>query len=502
MNILIRSNINNKYDIADIAFFSSLILILIPVWIFEYPAMVDLPQHVAQVKALESLLDGNSFYSDIYQINWFTPYILPNLILLLFSKLSTPLISVKIVVSLYLISIPLISRKLLTFYNRPKELQLLAIPFLYSAPFNWGFIPYLLSISIGAMWIYYFLNKNNNPLSIINIILSFLLSYSHAIAWGLTTFNILIIFIYNQSFKYSYKNIFKETLKILPILSPLFLILFWSYLSVNNESSAMELRAIGYYPIMYKILIMFVANFMGNDILIGIPKLVIFYFLIRTLTKIDKATPLPLILTLSNMVLFYLSPSILFSTAYFSDRLLVLLPILFTLTIKELERKTLFIFLSILCVILSVSSRVTKQYIVEEDNNDFSIVTSHIKNKSNIFYISDKNDLGKYKYGIQNITYFIHTAQLLNNNFDVAIDFNFAYYHNMMVRYIKKSQFNSQISYNYKNLDWSKIGKAKYEYIIVRDCDITNHIITKIENNANQKLIAKKNCWTVYERNK
>lgn len=495
MKNLVKNTTDNKLNIVNIVFFTSLIITVLPIWFFEFPAMVDLPQHISQVKAFQALLDGNEFYSDIYKINWLTPYVIPNLILLVFSKLFTPIASVKISVSIYLIAIPIISRKLLDLYNRPKELQLLTIPLLYGVPFNWGFIPYLISTAIGVVWIYFFIKDNDNILSLKNIVISFLLAFSHAISWGVITFNILVIYLYRN--KITYKNI----LKAFPIISPVIIIFAWSYLSISSDSSATELRAISYYPILYKILIMFVANFMGNDIFLGIPKIIILYFSIRLYTRIEKNKSLYWTLIISNIVLFYISPHMVFSTAYFSDRLLVLLPLFFVMIVKKVENKNLFIFLSTLCVLLSVGSRLTQQYIIENDFDNFSEITSKVQKNKKIFYISDKDDLGEYKYGLQNITYYIHIAQLLNNNIDVVVDFNFSYYHNIMIRYKNKGIFNSQVSYNYKDFNWKRISKTDHYYIIVRDCDIDKKTIHRIEKDSNHTLIAKNNCWSFYERN-
>lgn len=474
----------------DVLFFISIIASLFPVWYFDIPAMVDLPQHVGQIKILKSLLEGNTFYSEFYTINWMTPYVVSNLIMLLFAKISTPLIAAKLSVSLYILTIPIISKLILELYNRPKPLQLLPIAFLYNVPFNWGFIPFLISISIGLIWLYLFLKHNDNILSPINILISLLLAFSHAIAWGVIVFNISIIYLYKN--KITSNNL----LKLIPLVFPSIIIIIWTYLSVLNDVSATESRSLYYYPILYKIFILLCSNLMGDDFLFGGIKLLLVYLSIRLYSNFELKNSLSSLLLISNVILFFICPYMIYSTAYFGDRVAILIPTLFALNVTNINKKNRVTLVLLVAIILSIYSRFNHQNIIEPYKDDFYKITNNINNKSTLFYITDIRDFKKYKYGLKGITYFIHIGQVLNNKLDLSIDFNFAYHHNIMTRNINKYYFNSFINYNYKDIEWNRIN---HDYILVMDCNIDKDLSKRIEKESKHKLIEKVNCWSLYD---
>lgn len=474
----------------DILFFISIIASLFPVWYFDIPAMVDLPQHVGQIKILESLLENNTFYSEFYSINWMTPYVISNLIMLLFAKMSTPLIAAKLSISLYILTIPIISKLILELYNRPKSLQLLPIAFIYNVPFNWGFIPYLISISIGLIWLYIFLKHNDNILNPFNILISFLLSFSHAIAWGVIVFNISIIYLYKNKIRLN------NLLKLIPLASPAIIIVIWSYLSVLNDAAATELKPLYYYPILYKLFILLCSNLMGDDFLFGGIKLLLVYLSIRLYSNFEFNKSLPTLLLTSNVILFFTCPYMIYSTAFFGDRVAILVPTLIALNVTKIIEVNKFNLMLIIAITLSVYSRVNQQYIIEPYKDDFYKVTSNIRNKSTLFYITDVKDFKQYEHGIQNITYFIHLGQILNDRLDLSIDFNFAYVHNIMTRTINKYYFNSSINYNYRNIKWNEIN---HDYILIMDCNMDDNLSKRIENDSKHKLIEKINCWSLYD---
>src|SRR5690348_6105413 len=50
-------------------------LAAIPVWLPAFPPMTDMPQHAAQVAMLREISHNAFPYSDLFEINWFTPYL-------------------------------------------------------------------------------------------------------------------------------------------------------------------------------------------------------------------------------------------------------------------------------------------------------------------------------------------------------------------------------------------------------------------------------------------
>lgn len=62
-------------------FLAMLVLTLAPIWIGRYLPLVDLPQHAAQIAALREIWHGNASLTQLFEINWFTPYLFGYLLL-------------------------------------------------------------------------------------------------------------------------------------------------------------------------------------------------------------------------------------------------------------------------------------------------------------------------------------------------------------------------------------------------------------------------------------
>ena len=57
-------------------FFWSCLLCALPVLLATYPAMVDMPQHAAQVAAIRHLLADDGWkFAGFFELQWFTPYL-------------------------------------------------------------------------------------------------------------------------------------------------------------------------------------------------------------------------------------------------------------------------------------------------------------------------------------------------------------------------------------------------------------------------------------------
>jgi hypothetical protein len=60
----------------DKFFLLACLLCGLPVWLPHFPPMVDLPQHAAQISLLLNMGNPDFPFSDQFQLNLFTPYLL------------------------------------------------------------------------------------------------------------------------------------------------------------------------------------------------------------------------------------------------------------------------------------------------------------------------------------------------------------------------------------------------------------------------------------------
>ena len=479
-------------NLSNAVFYFLLLLVIFPVWLGDSPAMVDFPQHIAQLTALKAIFLGNEFYAALYQINWFTPYIVSNLILLIFSLVLSPLVALKLGVTFYLISIPLVTGLIAKKIGRPVDLRLITIPFLYCFPFNWGFVPFLITVGFGIIWIYYFLCFNSNPNSYINIFLSFFIIYSHAIAWG-------IVMLYITLFSVR-KGINYHVIKgIVKLSFPVVFVAVWMYQIKISATSVSEVELFNYYPLIYRFSSFFVGNLMGNDIVLGFLKLMLMYFIVRSKTIVKTSFNIYILFALATVMLFFTMPNRLFSTGFFSDRLLILFPVFLAFSINEIHSKNKFYILIFIATILSFSPRVTR---VLESNDEIKAIyelSDGIKEKQKLIFLTNKHEYMSNRYRLLSEPQFLWLPQMLVTKMELEIDFNFAYFHPEMVRFsenaeMKVKNFSFISRYDYPNVNWEDY--SYYDYILIRDCSINE--LNGSTQRGNGRFVMKETCGCWY----
>ncbi|MCK8072222.1 hypothetical protein [Vibrio sp. 1CM23M] len=483
--------------LSDFVFYVLMIFTILPVWLYEFPAMIDFPQHIAQLSVLKALVFGNDFYGDLYKINWFTPYIITNLFLLFFTLVFSPVIALKIGITFYLFSIPLFTGLIAKKINKQEDIRILTIPFLYCLPFNWGFIPFLIAIGFSVIWLYYFIVCDNNPNSFINIIFSFFIIYSHAIAWGL-----IMVYIFFICFKDGFNLYLVKG--ILKILSPLVFIIIWLVSLKSDASLNMDEDLFTYHSVMYRFFSLIGANLMGNDKVFGFIKFCIIYYLIRECFLFKLKGNIYAKLSCLSVIIFLILPNRLVSTGFFSDRLLILLPVFFALSISEIKSKRKLYLLTSIAVALSVIPRVNR---VIESNENLNVVykfEAFIDDRSRLIFLSNNNDYSSSDYKILPEPYFLWIPQMLVVKKELEIDFNFAYFHPEMVRFSNEvdnnvKNFSSRTRYDYPEVKWENY--TYYDYVLIRDCSFLDNGISR-ELPKGSFVIGKTiGCWTLLIRN-
>ena len=118
----------------------------------HYLPMVDLPQHAAQVVALDDLLKKQSRWSDMLQVNWDTPYLSIYLFWLGLYQIFDIVWSAKLVVAglflFYIFSIRLLNRE----FNNDPIVDWVALSCYFGFAFQWGFVGYLAGIPVGVLF--------------------------------------------------------------------------------------------------------------------------------------------------------------------------------------------------------------------------------------------------------------------------------------------------------------------------------------------------------------
>jgi hypothetical protein len=116
-------------------FVSTVLLSIAPFWFGQNLPMIDMPQHAAQIAALREIWAGNETFTQLFHVNWFTPYLLGYLLLYVDSLVMPVAVVTQLVVSLSLIAVPLLTGMLLRTASADERWKWLAIPCAFSFAF-------------------------------------------------------------------------------------------------------------------------------------------------------------------------------------------------------------------------------------------------------------------------------------------------------------------------------------------------------------------------------
>ncbi len=152
-----------RYWQADGWIWLGALLVAVPVFIPDYPPLVDLPQHAAQVATLSDLLHGTSHFESLYRINWFTPYLFGYLLVAVLMPLAGIAMACKIVVAASLAAFPLATAALLGSVGVDRRWAWLTVPTAYSLSFQWGFLNFIVAAPIGLLFLAAVMRHHANP---------------------------------------------------------------------------------------------------------------------------------------------------------------------------------------------------------------------------------------------------------------------------------------------------------------------------------------------------
>lgn len=212
------------------------LLATIPVWLPSFPPMVDLPGHAAQIALLRNLHDPGFRFTDLFWVNWFTPYLFGYILLYALTPLFGIVTACKIVVTLALAALPLATAVLMRETGADCYWALLTIPGLYGFSYNWGFLNFLVATPIGLLFLALVIRHTRKPTlrsTACLALFSILLFFSHALIYlffgAIACFYALL----------ETGNLRKAALAVTPIASALPLIVLW-YLRTRSDPGAQE----------------------------------------------------------------------------------------------------------------------------------------------------------------------------------------------------------------------------------------------------------------------
>ncbi len=180
--------LHRRWPADNYLFLLACLLCSLPVWLPHLPPMVDLPQHAAQISLYLNMGKADFPFSEQFQVNWFTPYLLGYALI----ALATPLLGIvaacKLVVWLALAGFALSTRFLLRQTGADPYWAWLTFPVLYGFTYQWGLLNFLVAAPIGMVFLGLVWKQQARPdwrASLLNAVLLYLLFFSHALIMAL-----------------------------------------------------------------------------------------------------------------------------------------------------------------------------------------------------------------------------------------------------------------------------------------------------------------------------
>lgn len=129
----------------DRTFVVCALLALATIWLFRYPAGVDLPQHANILRILADFGDPHLGYGAFYERQLLTPYLVTYLLALPFAKLFGALAAVKILLSIAAIATPRTMIQWLRSLGGEPWWGLFGFPLTFGFAYQWGLFSFMLA---------------------------------------------------------------------------------------------------------------------------------------------------------------------------------------------------------------------------------------------------------------------------------------------------------------------------------------------------------------------
>lgn len=167
-----------------LAFWGSVALFVLALWLCRFPPMIDYPQHLAIGAILRRLVDPASLERQLYDINLITYNGGFHLLVAALSFVVSPEVAGKIILSSYPPMLGIAGLALCRVAHRPRWYALLLLPMTFSYAAGWGFVNYTISVPLALLaftwWLRY---RQGEPKMLVRLWLASLaLAYTHVFA--------------------------------------------------------------------------------------------------------------------------------------------------------------------------------------------------------------------------------------------------------------------------------------------------------------------------------
>lgn len=483
-------------DRSSIVFYALVVASVVPILGVDYLPSMDLPQHAAQIQGLREYWSGNPDYTEVFRVNWFTPYLLAYLLVYAISSVVSVQLAINIVVAASVAAVPISLRWVMNKVGGEGSLAILSIPVAYGFAFDWGFLSFMASVPLAVLFFGLTIEheKQFRPKLALGVAaFSVLLFFSHVVSLLLASLASLA-YIAARTDR-GFKNL---VLTALPYTAALPFIVLWSLFMVSSEDVVRESTII--YPELSQRIAGLLIHHSGLAGLGDLPSIAMTVVLLAlpavAFKRITRDRKL-LVAATAVTAVAVLSPTVAFGTAYISERL-VMFAILFWLLLWRSPRESTLVALKAVPAVALVFLVVTffrfKEF--SDENHSFDLLMEHMEPDQKVLQLP----VDWLAPGFINPVY-MHFVNWYQAKKGGLVEYNFAYNYAMMLRYKDQAgpPFDDKFSWRVLKFDWDYHQGDRYRYFVVRAPVELKRRIFK-ERAEEVHLVHQSGWWWLYER--
>jgi hypothetical protein len=474
-------------------FLAVLVLALAPLWIARYLPSIDMPQHAAQIAALREIWQGNEAFTQQFEVNWFTPYLLGYLLLYAISLVVPIAVATQIVVSLAVLAVPLLTGQLLRAAGADERWKWLAIPCSFSFAFYWGFLSFLVAAPLALLFLTQTIRFVDMPTvkrGVMIALFSIFLFFSHIIVLGFASLVAL-----GYVFGRSYRDGKTLVLRALPYTAPLPLIAIWLALAYDSQATVRN------EPVIYGRFLERVMHLLlqpaGHDGLTLITLLVTATILVlpplagSTFSRRPERW-LPLAL---GLVVFVAAPRYVLATAYFFQRLGIFLVPLWLMAWDPPTRAERRVdWAAAVIVLLWSFTNIGRFAAFARETETFREVMAAAEPGRRVASMVYDKSSAFFAWPV-----YLHFPLWYQATQRGIVDFNFAEFYSQMAHYKSNAgpRITDQLGWYPTAFSWEANGGARYDYFVVKSpTDVSNEIFK--EKRGAVQLVTRSGWWWLY----